>query len=117
MSRLNKSVIAIFVAICISTSIAYAEPANIDPRYCGGEPKRNAAGKIVRNIAERKRFEAMWPLPVQFKREDWQVDHTLPLSEGGCDTVVNMQWLPKAIKTCADDLCKDRFERVIYKKK
>lgn len=116
MSRLNKSVIAIFVAICISTSIAYAGPTNIDPRYCGGEPKRNAAGKIVRSIAERKRFETLYPLPIQFKRKDWQVDHTIPLSEGGCDTVVNMQWLPKVIKTCTDVNCKDRWERKVYQK-
>lgn len=58
----------------------------------------------------------MWPLPTQFKREDWQVDHTIPLSEGGCDTVVNMQWLPKVIKTCADANCKDRWERKVYQK-
>ena len=118
MGKVTENIIAAIVATCLATALAYAEPtANTDPRYCGGEPKRNAAGKIVRNIGERKRFEAMWPLPAQFKRADWQVDHTIPLSEGGCDTVLNMQWLPKAIKTCADDNCKDRWERVIYKNK
>ena len=34
-----------------------------------------------------------------------------PLASGGCDSVTNMQWLPKTIKTCTDDDCKDRWER------
>jgi len=118
LGKVIENIIAVIVAACLATALAYAEQTvNTDPRYCGSEPKRNAAGKIVRNIAERKRFEAMWPLPAQFKRADWQVDHTIPLSEGGCDTMVNMAWLPKAIKTCADDNCKDRWERVIYRNK
>lgn len=33
---------------------------------------------------------------------------------GGCDTVIVAQWLPIEIKTCADDFCKDRWERVVY---
>lgn len=115
MSKLNKSVIAIFVAVCISASIAHAEPISADPRYCG-EPKRNTSGKIVRSIAERKRFETLYPLPIQYKRNEWQVDHVIPLAVGGCDLLINMQWLPKAIKTCADDMCKDRWERKVYQK-
>ena len=107
--------ILLLITSLLLASPAYAEPTtNIDPRYCGGEPKRNTSGKIVRSVTERKRFEALYPLPPQYKRTEWQVDHTLPLSEGGCDTLVNMTWLPKAIKTCPDYMCKDRWERIIY---
>lgn len=117
MGKVIKDIVSVIVAACLVTTIAHAEPTtNIDPRYCGGEPKRNEAGKIMRNVAERKRFESMYPLPQQYKREEWQVDHVIPLAVGGCDVILNMQWLPKKIKTCADDLCKDRFERIIYKR-
>lgn len=104
------------IIVCtLLTAYVYAEPTiNTDPRYCG-EPKRNASNRIIRSITERKRFEATYPLPAQFKREEWQVDHVIPLKSGGCDKLFNMQWLPKKIKTCADDMCKDRFERIIYK--
>ncbi len=104
------------IIVCtLLTANVYAEPEiSTDPRYCG-EPKRNTSGKIVRSIAERKRFETLYQLPEQYRREEWQVDHVIPLSVGGCDLIINMQWLPKSIKTCADDMCKDRFERVIYK--
>ena len=47
----------------------------------------------------------------------WQVDHVIPLVCGGCDAVVNMQWLPAAIKTCAASTgvpCKDRWEQKVY---
>lgn len=106
-------IILAFVAFVVSFSV-HAE--TIDERYCG-EPKRNAAGRIVRSIAERNRFESLYPLPVQYNRQDWQVDHVIPLVVGGCDALINMQWLPKRIKTCADDNCKDRFERIIYLRK
>ena len=117
MGKITENIIACCVAVALGAALAYAEPVQLtDPRYCGGEPKRNAAGKIARNIAERKRFEALHPLPAEYTRAEWQVDHTIPLSEGGCDTIINMSWMPKKIKTCADDWCKDRWERLIYKK-
>lgn len=43
---------------------------------------------------------------------DWQIDHVIPLDVGGCDSVINMQWLPTWLKTCAGH-CKDRWERLI----
>lgn len=116
MGKMIANIMVCVLVVCLFPRFSYGETIINDPRYCGGEPKRDAAGKIVRSITERKRFEAMWSLPTQFKRKDWQVDHTIPLSEGGCDTVVNMQWLPKVIKTCADASCKDRWERKVYQK-
>ena len=116
LSKITENIIAVIVAVCLATAIAYAEPkTTTDPRYCGCEPKRNVDGKILRSVAERKRFEALYPLPLQYNRDEWQVDHIIPLANGGVDKIINMQWLPKKIKTCADDMCKDRFERVIYK--
>lgn len=116
MGKVTENIIACIVAACLATAFAYAEPTtNTDPRYCGCEPKRNTDGKILRSVAERKRFEALYPLPPQYNRDEWQVDHVIPLANGGVDKIVNMQWLPKKIKTCADEFCKDRWERIIYK--
>jgi hypothetical protein len=91
----------------------YADP--VDARYCG-EPKRNEAGKIVRSITVRKQFEALYPLPPEYKRSSWQVDHVIPLKNGGCDSIINMQWLPLVLKICSGTICKDRWERDIYKR-
>ena len=115
MGKVTENIIACIVAVCLAIALAYADPTtNADPRYCGGEPKRHASGKIVRSVTERKRFETLYPLPTQYKRNEWQVDHVIPLVVGGCDLLINMQWLPKSIKTCAANDCKDRWERIIY---
>lgn len=107
---LRKIVFLLSISI-VTTSVSANE---IDLRYCG-EPKRSLSGKILRSVAERHRFEQLYPLPPQYNRDNWQVDHVIPLSSGGCDNIVNMQWLPKDIKTCAAVTCKDRWERIIYK--
>lgn len=107
----------VFVLLLVACSDpVYAETVS-DPRYCGGEPKRTTSGKILRSKSVRLEFERIYPLPVGYKRDEWQVDHTLPLANGGCDSIINMQWLPKAIKTCAGDWCKDRWERILYQRK
>lgn len=89
---------------------AIADNHFAETRYCG-EPKRNTDGTIKRNRAVITAFKNLYPLPQDKDPTDWQVDHVIPLAEGGCDAVRNMQWLPKSIKTCADDDCKDRWER------
>lgn len=89
---------------------AYADNHLTETRYCG-EPKRTASGKIARSKAVRLGFEQLYPLPPGYDRNKWQVDHVIPLAAGGCDSVSNMQWLPESIKTCANDNCKDRWER------
>jgi hypothetical protein len=96
--------------ICLSSSAI----AQNDIRYCG-DPQRAASGKIKRSAAVLRDFESMYPLPAGYKRSEWQIDHVIPLAVGGCDALHNLQWLPKVIKTCAEDHCKDRFERIIYK--
>lgn len=89
---------------------AYADNHLTETRYCG-EPKRTKAGKISRSKTVRLEFERLYPLPPGYDRSKWQVDHVIPIAAGGCDSVSNMQWLPESIKTCADDHCKDRWER------
>ncbi len=103
--------IAIASLMCLSSAVV----ANaVDPRYCG-EPQRTSSGKIKRSASVLRDFESLYPLPAGYVRSEWQIDHVIPLAVGGCDALHNLQWLPKVIKTCAEDHCKDRFERVIYK--
>ena len=100
----------IAVVMLLGSEPVYADNHLTETRYCG-EPKRTASGKIKRSAAVRREFERLYPLPPGYKREEWQIDHPIPIDRGGCDAVRNMQWLPKSIKTCADDDCKDRWER------
>lgn len=86
-----------------------------DARYCG-EPARDARGRIVRHRAELRRFAAVFPCPATLEAGStscpgWAIDHVIPLASGGCDTPINLQWLPTRIKSCAGQLCKDRWER------
>ena len=104
---------ALIIAALLALLSGHVYADVVDARYCG-EPKRNASGVIIRNITIRKQFESLYPLPSNYSRLDWQVDHVIPLSSGGCDSLINMQWLPKSIKTCANDNCKDRWERTVY---
>lgn len=89
---------------------AVADNHLTETRYCG-EPKRDPGGTIKRSRLVVAAFKKLYPLPPDKKPEEWHVDHVLPLAEGGCDAVRNLQWLPKSIKACADDDCKDRWER------
>lgn len=79
---------------------------------------RTADGAIKRSTAARAAFVRTWPCPatgeVTGSCAGWQIDHTIPLANGGCDRQVNMQWLPVSIKTCRDLSCKDRWERWVY---
>lgn len=43
----------------------------------------------------------------------WALDHVIPLACGGCDAVINLQWLKNTIKSCSGTECKDRWERKI----
>ena len=84
-------------------------------RYCG-KPERWANGKIKRSRALVERFIAMYPLPAKYDRKDWAVDHVIPLANGGCDAIVNLQWLPNSIKRTSSPDSKDRWERNVYPK-
>lgn len=97
---------------------APGEPGAVeDARYCG-EPSRTPAGRIKRSRAALDDFVKVFPCPANLKHTTscpgWNIDHTIPLASGGCDTPVNMSWLPVAIKACNKNVCKDRFERACY---
>lgn len=85
-----------------------------DPRYCG-EPARDKRGVIKRSRVVLRQFARVFPCPATLEPTPscpgWAIDHTIPLASGGCDTVANLSWLPDVIKSCADDACKDRWER------
>lgn len=91
----------------------YADDLFSETRYCG-KPERTATGKIKRSGAVIREFERLYPLPPGRMRADWAIDHVIPLANGGCDAVRNMQWMPIAGKSCAEAYCKDRYERTIY---
>lgn len=99
-----------FLAILLASSgLAFADSHLIETRYCGVQ--RDDSGRIKRSARVVKEFEKIHPLPSGYSRSDWQVDHVIPLAAAGCDSVSNMQWLPKTIKACKEDDCKDRWER------
>ena len=103
--------------ILLLTFPAYATSHLQETRYAD-HIERDGYGKIKRSVTVIKEFERLYPLPAGYDRKDWQIDHVIPLARCGADAVHNMQWLPKTIKTCADDSCKDRWERAgIYPKK
>ena len=91
--------------------------APADARYCGA-PARDKNGEIKRSTVELRKFVNVFPCPATLRPtiscEGWQIDHVIPLGSGGCDKPINMQWLPKAIKTCKDKVCKDRWERTYH---
>jgi hypothetical protein len=97
---------------------APGEPgAPADPRYCG-EPSRNPDGTIKRSRAVLIRFAKVFPCPATLMPvrscKGWALDHTIPLADGGCDSPINLTWLPTAIKSCAGAACKDRWERIYH---
>lgn len=100
-------------AVLLSTAPAEAA----DPRYCG-PPERYESGRIKRSAAVLLEFKRLYPCDSTGLKAGpcpgWQIDHVIPLVCGGCDTVDNLQWLPLSIKTCAGEVCKDRWERRIY---
>lgn len=107
----------LIILIFISSGVAAKDIKDI--RFCG-EPERTAAGEIKRSKTVINQFKKLYPCPSTGKSTGacpgWAVDHVIPLAVGGCDSTPNLQWLPDKIKSCADDECKDRWEREIYKR-
>lgn len=110
------------ITLLILSAVALLALANgahaADPRYIEGPVIRDANGEVKRSAASIYAFRKYHPCPVTGRVSGacpgWAVDHVIPLACGGVDAPVNMQWLPTAIKSCAGDQCKDRWERKIY---
>lgn len=96
----------LFLAFIFISTASFA-----DSRFCG-EPERYANGVIKRNPAVVAEFERLYPLPPQFSREKFQVNHAIPRVCGGCDTIENMIWMAVPAKTCAEWYCQDRHEQL-----
>lgn len=96
-----------FAIVLIFVSIS----AVADSRYCG-EPKRDASGRIIRSTTVIAEFQRLYPLPPNFNRRDYQINHVVPLVCGGCDSIENMIWMHVKAKTCAEDYCQDRHEQL-----
>lgn len=115
------AIVATGVILCILLMLALSiKPVHAaDLRFCGVVYRDVETKEIVRSAAVKAAFKREWPC-VAPCNADWQIDHPIPLKNGGCDSVINMQWLPPSIKTCAlpsapgDPLCKDRFEMRVY---
>lgn len=111
----------LLLAILLMSSSAYAAvlPDDlIDHRICGVENiKRDASGRIARSSTVLKHFQQIHPCPSTGLPTgacpDWAIDHVIPLASGGCDAVINLQWLPNSIKRTSDPDNKDRWERKI----
>lgn len=106
----------LFLAFALSAVFASAMAID-DPRYCG-PPKRDANGVIVRSAVQVRKFVKVFPCPTTLLHiracRGWDVDHIIPLASGGCDTPINMQWLPNTTKNCTSSDCKDRWERLYH---
>lgn len=110
----------LFGAVAHAEYLTPAAPP-VDPtkeyRQCGA-PAREADGTIKRSSTVLNAYKKLHPCPVTGKSTGacpgWSVNHIIPLASGGCDSVINMAWMPNSIKSCAEDKCIDRWERKYY---
>lgn len=113
-----KHAVIIVAAIFLMPLPVVAINQYIETRCCVDQIKRDADGDISRSWKARNEFRRRWPCPTGAGLYEpcpgWHIDHIIPLSCSGLDSVSNMQWLPVEIKACAGELCKDRWERDVY---
>lgn len=120
-----KKLIAALMLVMTSAHAGVLLPLEspVDPtkeyRICG-VPLRADDGRILRSNRIKAAYRRIHPCPSTGSRNsaeacpDWSIQHVIPLASGGCDSVVNMMWLPNKIKTCAGQYCVDRWERKYY---
>jgi len=106
-----KKIIASIAMVIAAATVNAQQPKYQETRYCSGDERSSTVVSAFRRIH---------PCPATGQTEGpcpgWAVDHVIPLAVGGCDAVFNLQWLPNEIKSCAGTVCKDRWERKIYKR-
>ena len=112
MMRLSAALAILFTCTAFAQDIR-----KLDPRYCGS-PARDILGEIKRNTTSITIFRLIHPCPTTGQSEGtcpkWEIDYVIPLACGGCDDIVNMQWLPSEVKSNTSPTSKDRWERKIY---
>lgn len=103
--------------LAFSLHATAADPALTETRYTS-VIVRAPDSSISRRSDVLTAFQHIHPCPSTGKETGacpgWAKDHVISLACGGKDEVSNLQWLPNSIKSCANDRCKDRFERKIY---
>jgi hypothetical protein len=117
-----KRIAAAFVMLAAATLPPGCAPVTAGPldetRYCTVTPKRDKDGSISRRADVLAAFKRHHPCPSTGKTRGacpgFAIDHVIPLANGGCDSVHNLQWLPHELKSCPK-VCKDRWERDVYK--
>ena len=105
----------------ISAQVLQPAAPAVDPlkeyRQCG-IPKRTVDGTIKRRSNVLTAYKKLHPCPVTGKSmgscPGWAINHIIPLAKGGCDSVINLAWMPNQIKSCASPYCIDRWERTYY---
>lgn len=121
MDRLHKIVLIAIAVVWMVVIIGVARAQELDPlvdyRYAG-VVVRDANGNTARSTKVINAFKKQWACPSTGKHTGpcpgWAINHTIPLACGGRDIVSNMDWMPDEAKSCADDWCRDRYERRIY---
>lgn len=107
----------LLILFLISTA-AHADPALEETRYTS-KVIRNSDGSIHRRADVVAAFKRIHPCPSTGKTygacPNWQANHTIPLACGGTDTVSNLMWAHKSIKTGSAATCPYCIDRVELK--
>lgn len=109
----------LFLYLLFLPNLAFSQPIDEfkDYRMCG-EVVRNSNGTIARRRDVLAEYQRLYPCPSTGRTygacPGWALDHTIPLSCGGCDSVSNLSWMPRRAKSCNQPYCKDRYERDIF---
>lgn len=101
MKRTLLAILALLPALALAQSSALLET-----RYCGA-PKRDANGSILRRADVIAAYKKTHPCPVTGLLgpgacPGWALNHNLPLSCGGCDSVSNLSYMRADAKKIVD---------------
>lgn len=108
--------IVVVLVLAVYVNVAHAGPLD-ETRYCG-PPARNAKGEIIRRADVRAAFRRVHPCPSTGETSGacpgWQINHTVPLICHGCDSLVNLSWIPTVLKSGPGQMPIDRWEQKVY---
>ena len=111
-----KKLLLIILLSCSSIGQGQVLDRLKDYRQCGFVD-RDESGNIKRSSTVTSAYKRLHPCPstglTYGACPGWSLNHSIPLSCGGCDAVYNLTWMPNVIKTCSQPWCVDRYERKI----
>ena len=89
-----------------------------ETRICKTPPGRSADGSIIRRADVLAAFKKANPCPSTGLPigacPGWRMNHSKPLSCGGCDSVVNIVWVPNVLKSGPGKYPIDRWELKVH---